>query len=173
MKVRLLEIDDTPTQFKFQITRDQLLNLDQRFNFDSLECRAYLARNLEFVELKGHYQVNVKSECDFCLDPVFLELDEEFTLDLVSEGNQPELSGDVELSVDSPEMDYYSGEEILLIKYFEDQLILDLPLNASCSDDCKGLCSSCGANLNHKQCDCHEKTGNSPFSVLKDLKPGS
>ncbi len=173
MKVRLLEIGDTPTQFKFKITREQLQSLDQRFRFDSLECQAYLARNLEFVELKGHYQVNVKSDCDFCLDPVFLELDEEFTLDLVSEGNQPELSGDVELSLDSPEMDYYSGEEILLIKYFEDQLILDLPLNVSCSDDCKGLCSNCGTNLNQTQCDCHEKTGNSPFSVLKDLKPGS
>ncbi len=173
MKVRLLEIDETPSQFKFQVTRDELQKLEKRFDFESLDCQAHLIRNSEFVELRGHYQVSIKSECDFCLDPLVFDLDEDFTIDLVAEGSQPEWPGDIELSTDSPEIDYYDGEEIFLTRYFEEQLMLDLPLNISCSDDCKGLCSTCGANLNKNPCDCHEKEGNSPFSILKDLEHGS
>lgn len=41
-----------------------------------------------------------------------------------------------------------------------------------CSDDCKGLCPSCGANLNEGPCDCgHDDDIDplNPFAALKDL----
>jgi uncharacterized protein len=100
-------------------------------------------------------------------------MEQSFQLDLVSEDNNSLPEGDTEITMDSPELDFYTGEEIFLEQYFEDQLILDLPLTVTCSDNCKGLCSICGGNLNQKQCDCLKETGNSPFSVLKDLKSNS
>ena len=173
MKVRLLDIDEKPSLFAFQVKRNELEKLEKRFDFKTLECEARLIRSMDFVELRGAYKVRIDTECDFCLEPVALDLDESFTLDLVAEGNQQDLDGDVELSMDSPEIDFYSGEEINLIPYFEDQLVLDLPYNISCSDDCRGLCSTCGGNLNKNRCDCHKNEGNSPFAVLKDLLPDS
>jgi len=35
-----------------------------------------------------------------------------------------------------------------------DSLLLDYPLKILCSQDCKGLCMSCGKNLNEGPCDC-------------------
>ena len=33
-------------------------------------------------------------------------------------------------------------------------LLLEIPLIPLCDDDCKGLCSTCGANLNEGPCGC-------------------
>src|SRR5690348_2067676 len=35
-----------------------------------------------------------------------------------------------------------------------ESLILDLPLAPVCSEDCRGLCPTCGADLNQGDCDC-------------------
>ena len=54
-------------------------------------------------------------------------------------------------------------------------LLLELPLVPLCDEECRGLCPSCGANLNEGPCGCaREGEGGgddappSPFSVLKD-----
>lgn len=46
------------------------------------------------------------------------------------------------------------------------------PFIILCQDDCKGLCPTCGANLNEGPCDCdHENAIDplNPFAALKDL----
>jgi uncharacterized protein len=35
-----------------------------------------------------------------------------------------------------------------------DTIFLERPINPLCADDCKGLCSVCGANLNKSKCRC-------------------
>lgn len=39
-----------------------------------------------------------------------------------------------------------------------------------CKEDCKGLCSVCGINLNEKQCDCRIEKNNDIWEPLKKLK---
>lgn len=36
----------------------------------------------------------------------------------------------------------------------EEDLVLNLPSKVLCQDDCKGLCPTCGKNLNDGPCDC-------------------
>ena len=43
------------------------------------------------------------------------------------------------------------------------ELLPALPTKHLCSPDCKGLCSVCGANLNHTECGCSAKQDN-PFA---------
>ena len=57
-------------------------------------------------------------------------------------------------------------------------LILEMPQIPLCDDDCKGLCPTCGANLNEGDCGCAaekeaEASEKSPFAVLKDFDFGS
>ncbi len=35
-----------------------------------------------------------------------------------------------------------------------EEILLNFPLKSLCSSDCKGLCPSCGRNLNWKKCNC-------------------
>ena len=51
-----------------------------------------------------------------------------------------------------------------------DALLLELPYRFLCSEDCKGLCSNCGINLNLGTCTCHEEEEvTNPFSALKAI----
>lgn len=38
-----------------------------------------------------------------------------------------------------------------------EDIVLSLPLRFLCSEDCKGLCSRCGKNLNNGKCDCKKE----------------
>ena len=50
-------------------------------------------------------------------------------------------------------------------------LIVDAPEKPLCDEDCKGLCSQCGTNLNLEPCNCsNSNPKNSAFDVLKDFK---
>ena len=55
-------------------------------------------------------------------------------------------------------------------------ILLELPNVPVCSDDCKGLCHKCGANLNEGDCGCtsedKEIPAENPFSVLKNFDFG-
>ncbi|MEX2251916.1 MAG: YceD family protein [Acidimicrobiia bacterium] len=51
----------------------------------------------------------------------------------------------------------------------QDELALSLPIVSLCTPDCKGLCPTCGTDLNTDPCDGHGEDPDSPFAVLKDL----
>ena len=46
--------------------------------------------------------------------------------------------------------------------------ILDMETKCLCKEDCAGLCSSCGANLNTGECSCRKKV-DPRFAVLEQL----
>ena len=52
-----------------------------------------------------------------------------------------------------------------------DEVVLALPLAPLCREECKGICATCGADLNTTPCQGHEDDEPSPFAVLKDLLP--
>ena len=70
-----------------------------------------------------------------------------------------------------PDEDGYGivGGEIDVSGPAQDELALGLPLVPLCTPDCKGLCPTCGTDLNTEPCDGHGEDPDSPFAVLKDL----
>jgi len=50
-------------------------------------------------------------------------------------------------------------------------LVLALSMKPLCSEDCRGLCASCGANLNERTCDCKKETIDPRWDGLKNLNP--
>ena len=51
----------------------------------------------------------------------------------------------------------------------KDELALSLPARPLCSEDCLGLCPTCGIDLNREPCGGHGDDSDSPFAALKDL----
>jgi hypothetical protein len=51
-----------------------------------------------------------------------------------------------------------------------EQIVLCIPNRALCSEDCRGLCPSCGADLNAKACACAESEGFTKFEKLRALR---
>jgi uncharacterized protein len=50
-----------------------------------------------------------------------------------------------------------------------EDLLLHIPGFPVCSDECKGLCAQCGADLNKGPCDCDAGDRPNPWSALDNL----
>ena len=81
-----------------------------------------------------------------------------------------EQAGDAE-ELHSP---YVEGAVVDLAAWARDALVLAMPAQIVCSEDCLGLCSVCGANLNEADPEEHRHAeGTDPrWAKLRDLKLG-
>jgi len=68
---------------------------------------------------------------------------------------------------------YLAGDTIDLGDVLTEQLQLQVPFQPLCKEDCKGICSNCGTDLNHGRCACSKIKPNNPFAALQklNLKP--
>jgi uncharacterized protein len=63
----------------------------------------------------------------------------------------------------------YQDETIDLGAMLEDNVVVNLPTKLLCREDCKGLCSRCGADLNLGSCGCAPETDEAnPFAGLSE-----
>lgn len=70
----------------------------------------------------------------------------------------------------APEERYVIVDETIdLDPLVRDNVLLELPLNPKCSDECAGLCPECGANLNDGPCGCPERVADLRWAPLQDL----
>lgn len=81
-------------------------------------------------------------------------------------------SGQDDLIEEGKDLDitYLSQDYVDLSEVLTEQLQLQVPFQPLCDDDCKGMCSNCGADLNVGRCACAKVAKQNPFSVLRDLK---
>jgi uncharacterized protein len=74
------------------------------------------------------------------------------------------------LKDDDSEIGFFEGEGLFLADVLREQVLLALPMKVICRSDCRGLCPSCGANLNHEECRCETHATDprlAPFARLK------
>ncbi len=87
----------------------------------------------------------LKTVCDRCLDEIQKEIVFEFGHILVRETN-----------TDSDEFIVTDGDIIDLDELILADILLQLPSKMLCNEECKGLCFTCGANLNKNECNCND-----------------
>ena len=134
------------------------------------------------VLLQGQFTAHVAAPCKRCLVDVPMDLPVSFTLNLVPEalargedvgGEGPEEEqGETAGSFDLEDADeeVFDGKTIDLDPIVREQVLLALPMNAVCREDCKGLCAQCGQNLNEKQCGCVTKVIDPRLAPLMNIK---
>jgi uncharacterized protein len=131
------------------------------------------------VLLRGSTEVAVHTPCRRCLADVHLRIPVSFTLSLVSpavlsgdeaggDDEQAERGGTFELERADEEL--FDGKTIDLDPLVREQVLLALPMHAVCRDDCKGLCGSCGRNLNEGECGCARVQVDPRLAALKNIK---
>jgi uncharacterized protein len=88
-------------------------------------------------------------ECIRCLDPVELELDrkmqELYRYEPTDDrGKKSRKRDEDEVDLEEEEVLYVEGEQVNLEAPVLDAIILSLPVNPLCDEDCLGLCPDCG-----------------------------
>ena len=105
------------------------------------------------VRLSGPVETVVRLACDRCLADVTFEVKGNLDIELAPKESQP-LEADFELSPDDLNLYFFEGDEIDVDPYVYEEVIVNLPFKALCTDTCKGICPTCGTNLNAEQCRC-------------------
>jgi uncharacterized protein len=112
------------------------LNTDEIKFVSPVRIDIYAQKGYNNVNLKVNLFSKVEVICARCLKEFFQDIKKEFSLDFVLEKNQ------VSLNIDND---------------IREELIIDYPMKALCSFDCKGLCKTCGKDLNLGICNCSKK----------------
>ena len=71
-------------------------------------------------------------------------------------------------NADDPELFFLDGDEIDLGEILSTLFILDMDSKFLCREDCRGLCPTCGKNLNDGPCGCGKEI-DPRFAVLEQL----
>ncbi|HEX6041178.1 DUF177 domain-containing protein [Longimicrobium sp.] len=118
----------------------------------------------EGVFVRGRLRTTVRQACRRCLTSVEQAVDD--TVDLFFEPlSEEDQDADGEV-YPLPAR----GDELDLRDAVREQLLLRAPEFALCSEECRGLCPQCGADLNTDPCDCVPETAVSPWDALKNVK---
>jgi uncharacterized protein len=118
---------------------------------------------VEGVLVTGTATVQVRGECVRCLGPISDELEVEIQELYVYPGVEP----------DDDLASRLQGDLIDLEPLLRDAVVLDLPFQPLCGDDCAGLCVECGANLNEDPNHHHEADLDPRWAALRGLEGAS
>ena len=130
----------------------------------------------DMIDVQGHFNTLVRLPCGRCLKEYETPLKSRFE---ITYAHRPpsaladEEQAEVEISAAETGLIYFEGEHINLKDGVQEQVILALPVRSLCSENCKGLCTSCGKDLNEGDCGCNRQPPDSRFAALKNLKLGS
>jgi uncharacterized protein len=102
----------------------------------AVELELRLESVMDGVLVSGTVEVTVAAECGRCLEPVSDQLDVDVQ----------ELFA-YEPADDDDDQPLITGDFIDIEPLVRDAVVLGLPLNPVCEDDCLGLCATCGARL--------------------------
>lgn len=106
-------------------------------------------------------------ECSRCLAPYPFRTDERFSLLLYKKPAAVEK----EISLELGDLDayFYEDAEISLNPIAEERIQMSIPMKPLCREDCRGLCASCGSDLNTEECRCQKTTVDPRWDVLRSI----
>jgi len=122
--------------------------------------------NATDLHLTERYAGKVDLTCSSCLCPFEMDIKDEFSILLTTApgdhtGNTDEGLGDEAEPVD--------GDFVEFDRYVLDTVQLNMPISCKCAADCKGICSTCGVNLNEETCSCSQERTDPRWNALESL----
>jgi len=173
MKLLIEDIAISPTELNFiegaqEVNR--LLASDEEAAYrllSPLQVQLIHVRSGEDLLFTGTLHGEVTGLCARCLEEYPLVLAREFSVVLTP---QRALGREMELSREELSASFYSGETIDLSALIQEQILLALPSQPLCREECRGLCSQCGANFNLDPCECQPTWKDPRLEILSTLR---
>src|SRR5215831_320779 len=119
--------------------------------------------------LEGTVRTELELPCSRCLEPFRLPVDAAFDLRYLPASA---MSTDEDRGIEEEDLEtsYYRDDQIDLNELMREQFYLALPMKPLCQDECRGLCSHCGTNLNQGACGCAAEWKDPRLAALEAIK---
>ena len=111
----------------------------------------------------GRLTGGAEAPCRRCLTDVGVDIDEEAHFIFSSEGDD---------STDDPDVYPFDPTAVTLDlrPAVREHWLLSVPGFVLCREDCRGLCASCGTDLNTESCDCAPVATESRWDALRAIR---
>ena len=149
------------------------LDLEEKFGNEEVSLVSPVKAHLELIKahseiiVTGNVSAELELECSRCLRKYRSSLSEAVNVvyhPLAEIGTDRH-----ELKNDEMDMEFYKGEELDLRELIREQVMLNIQMKPLCDENCKGICSQCGTDLNINTCSCETRKVDSRLEVLKKL----
>lgn len=114
------------------------------------------------LDLAADVKAEIVTSCARCLKEISLPLAFDFSETLVLSGQ--------DTSADADSVIFFEGREIDVGEIAINNLLLSMSTKYLCKDDCSGLCSKCGKDLNEGDCGCDFVEIDPRWEKLKNFK---
>lgn len=170
MIVDLLSVTDEPLPFDFNIAANEIdLETEGVRITGDVDVKGELKKNVAKTDVHGTITAPLEIDCTRCLTPVRQKLEIKFQADFVDKELFPQ-SKETHLENTDLDTDVLDGNELDLTLITREQILLNLPEHVLCREDCKGICPTCGKDLNEGDCKCGEDEIDPRWAALRDLK---
>jgi uncharacterized protein len=163
MKISLVGLRAGTHEFQFD-EQPEKWGLENHPNLPStVHLTVQLEKAPTAIYVRNHIRTRGHFTCDRCL----AEFDQ-----VVEDTGRVVFSSDQELiAPHEGEIRLHDprAQEIDLTDDIRDLLLLSLPVKLLCKEDCRGLCTGCGANLNVEECRCAAKRIDTRWQPLQKL----
>lgn len=170
MIVDLTTIKDRETFFDFAIEPSQIdLESETAKLRNAVLVQGKVQKGIAEIVAEGKISADLEIECNRCLQAVGKSLEIPFRAAFVTIENY---TREKEAQINEQDLDVSILEEdkINLNELVREQLLLNLPEQVFCREDCKGLCQKCGTIRNLIDCNCDEKETDPRWAALKNLR---
>lgn len=135
--------------------------LGERYHFDRpLEIEGSISNNGQSLILSAQCSGSMLTQCARCLKDITVPV--KFTVDENLAQNDGQLSEDTDVIL-------FEDTVIDIDDIIANNFLMNISGKYLCSDDCKGLCPKCGANLNEGSCGCSDDEIDPRWAALVDI----
>jgi len=128
-----------------------------------------LSNTLGEIRVKGHLRVVMETDCDRCLENARFPIDSVFDLFYRPADSVRARADEVEIDAGETEIAFYEGGGLELEEILREHIVLSMPMQRVCREDCRGICPVCGQSRNAVNCACELKTVDDRWLALKNL----
>ena len=123
------------------------------------------------IRLNGTLNTAFEMMCSRCLEPARIAVSKPFDL-FFRERDEAMFDEDEEVELDEKDTrtGFFTGTKLAIGDILREQVLLALPMKALCTVDCKGLCPTCGTNLNSSSCGCPKEEFSPHIDSLLEFK---
>lgn len=158
-----------PSGFTREYEVDEEVSVDKDKTVCPVTGRMTLMRTDDGIWVSAPLDASMTGSCSRCLEDirkvVHLEIEEEFL---------PETDIDTGAKINSPrefDENFYIGQNHVLdlTEAVNQYIYMGTSMKPMCRPDCKGLCMTCGVNLNEGECECDQVRRDPKWGSLLDM----
>ncbi len=164
MKLPILHLADGVHEYTNVIGAGYLQFSGDQVYPNAIDIRVVLNKFEKNITCEIELKTTAHHICDRCLTEYEKNYKEAFKV-LFHLGEHDFETEEENVVMLSPEQN-----EIDLLPFIKENLILSIPMKTVCSSSCKGICSGCGADLNSEACTCSEAPIDPRWEKLRELK---